>query len=326
MGNLLDAPKTEKLHIEDVITTSGLAAGAAGMQGWRVEMEDSHIIRDMPSLPSHTLFCIFDGHGGAGAAIYASAYLVNVIQDLPLWKQYIDSGANKIDLLGECFALAFTEIDVQLKRKQDGTEDSSGCTAVAAMITPEFVLCANAGDSRCVLGTNNSTKNMSEDHKPYDEGERRRIENAGGSVQWKRVDGDLAVSRALGDFQYKTRPDLPARDQKVTCYPDITIHERTPEDDVLILACDGVWDVMTSTEAVNVVREIFLSGETNMQLVSEELIDVALNKGSRDNISAVVVKLPGAVVGDSSLGGVLGRRQKRSSDHSSDDRRNSSSS
>ncbi|CAM9345561.1 unnamed protein product, partial [Ectocarpus fasciculatus] len=79
----------------------------------------------------------------------------------------------------------------------------SGCTAVCTLITPKYIICANAGDSRSVLGTGGATKPLSYDHKPHLELERKRIENAGGGVQWKRVDGDLAVSRAFGDFQYK---------------------------------------------------------------------------------------------------------------------------
>lgn len=312
MGNLLDVPKTEKLHVEVVVTSSGLNAGAAGMQGWRLEMEDSHIISDIASLSNHTLVAIFDGHGGAGAAKYASANLLNVLQNTTDWGTYISTGQTDLQLLGNAMSVAFEDMDNLLKKQQEqSSNDTSGCTAVSAIISPKYILCANAGDSRCVLGTNSETKNMSEDHKPTDEPERKRIENAGGSVQWKRVDGDLAVSRALGDFQYKQRPDLSAKYQKVSCCPDITIHERTPQDDVLILACDGVWDVMTSAEAVGIVREIFSSGETNMQLVAEELIDVALNKGSRDNISAVVVQLPGAVMGPSSNGGVLKKRAER---------------
>jgi len=317
MGNLLDNPKTEKLHVESVVTESGLRIGAAGIQGWRVEMEDSHIISDISSFRGHTLVSIFDGHGGAGAAIYASAELLAILVSNQKWKDYarLANPAN-ISLLGDALADCFMEVDVLLRAKQDNSrgEDTSGCTAVCAVITPMFIICANAGDSRCVMGTDNQTINLSEDHKPYDEPERRRIENAGGSVQWKRVDGDLAVSRALGDFQYKTRPEFHAKDQKVSCYPDIRTHLRTEQDDVLILACDGVWDVMTSNEAVGIVREIFLSGETNMQLAAEELIDIALKKGSRDNISAVVVQLPGAVVGPPENGGVMGRRRKREED------------
>jgi serine/threonine protein phosphatase PrpC len=112
---------------------------------------------------------------------------------------------------------AFLDIDVAIREKQssDNSGDGSGCTAVTAMITPSYIVCANAGDSRCVLATNNGTKAMSEDHKPYDEPERRRIEAAGGRVQWRRVDGDLAVSRAFGDFQYKMRDDLGPKEQKV---------------------------------------------------------------------------------------------------------------
>lgn len=92
-------------------------------------------------------------------------------------------------------------------------------------------------------------------------------------------------------------------------HPDIEVHERTDSDDVLLLACDGLWDVMSSTEAVNTVREIYRSGETNALLIAEEMIDLALNKGSKDNISAVVVILPGAQITPGE--GVQGRRRSR---------------
>jgi len=274
-------------------------------------MEDSHIVCDMPTMPDHLFVAVFDGHGGSGAAIYAAANLINFIQNTSQWDQYVKEGSDNVALVGGALQQAFLDIDVALRSHQMSSPDSSGCTAVTAMITPKHIICANSGDSRCVLGTKQETRPLSEDHKPYDEGERKRIEAAGGFVQWKRVDGDLAVSRAYGDFQYKTRPDLPAKDQKVTCYPDIMVHERTELDDVLLLGCDGVWDVLSSQEGVNIVREILNSGEKDMLLVAEEVVDVALLKGSRDNISAVVVKLPGARIGDASGGGVMARRAAR---------------
>jgi serine/threonine protein phosphatase PrpC len=257
----------------------------------------------MPSLTSHLLVAVFDGHGGAGAALYASQNLVKVIEATDQWKTYVAEGKENPQLLGEIMQQSFLNIDSLLRTHQQSSPDSSGCTAVTAMITPEFILCANAGDSRCVFGYDHQARALSEDHKPYDEGERRRIEAAGGCVQWKRVDGDLAVSRALGDFQYKTRPDLPAKDQKVmsqppspayhphhlsslqvTCFPDIDVWQRTPQDEVLILGCDGVWDVMSTQEGVNSVTEILEQGEENMLLVAEELVDIALLKGiSRDS-------------------------------------------
>ena len=170
----------------------------------------------MPDKADHLLIGVFDGHGGAGAAIYAATNLINVIQATDQWKKYVEDGETNVSLLGDALQQAFLQLDLNLRAHQNSDRsDKSGCTAVCAIVTPHHIICSNAGDSRCVLGTNGQTIPLSDDHKPYNDGERQRIEAAGGSVQWKRVDGDLAVSRAFGDFQYKTRPDLPAEQQKV---------------------------------------------------------------------------------------------------------------
>ena len=131
---------------------------------------------------------------------------------------------NDINTLTKALEKAFITIDAEMREYQEsGDSDRSGCTSVTCMITPTHIICANAGDSRCVFGRNPSiTIAMSDDHKPYNEGEKRRIENAGGSVQFKRVDGDLAVSRALGDFQYKRKDQIPS-EQKVCCVQDFRI-------------------------------------------------------------------------------------------------------
>lgn len=312
-GNLLEAPKTEKLHCESFTSSCGLQGGATGMQGWRLEMEDSHIVTRLVSIADHSLVAIFDGHGGAGAAKYASEHLIEELENTAQWKAYCSAAdVSNSGLIGNALIAAFLNIDAHLRQHQlSDRDDTSGCTAVAAIITPKYIICSNAGDSRCVMGTaDQATKPLSFDHKPTDELERERIQAAGGSVQWKRVDGDLAVSRALGDFQYKTSPELPPEKQKVTCFPDITVHERHAGDDVLILACDGVWDVFSSSDAVEHMRRVFACGERDMVLAADELIDMALIKGSRDNISAIVVALPGAVFGTSG-DGVRGMREER---------------
>lgn len=166
---------------------------------------------NIPSKPDHTFLAVFDGHGGSGASIFAAKYIIATLENTKQWSQYLENEDDVVKL-GEAMTQAYLDIDHQMKTM---LPDTSGCTAVSAIVTPKIVLCCNAGDSRCVLGTAGQTKPLSEDHKPNDEIERKRIENAGGCVQWKRVDGDLAVSRAMGDFQYKNRPDLPAKDQKV---------------------------------------------------------------------------------------------------------------
>lgn len=91
---------------------------------------------------------------------------------------------------------------------------------------------------------------LSIDHKPTQPGERSRIEAAGGTVSQvggvARVNGNLNLSRAIGDLKYKTNERLPPEKQVITAHPDVRIFELTPEDRFFILACDGVWDVMSN--------------------------------------------------------------------------------
>lgn len=275
----------------------------------------------MPSLPDHTYLGVFDGHGGDGAAIYVEKYLVRTIENTQEWKRYVATSASARDpaLIGKALEVAFLAIDAKLRTHQENypvvsekaryQRDTSGCTATTCMVTPTHFVCANSGDSRTVLGTSGITIPLSQDHKPDDEEESNRIIAAGGKVEFKRVDGDLAVSRALGDFSFKKRTDLAPEQQRVSPFPDVKIVERTPHDDVLILACDGLWDVYSSEDGVEAVRRLFAAGETNMMLVAEEMLDSSMALGSRDNISAIVVKLEGAKLGTGS--GVKGLRLAR---------------
>ncbi len=100
------------------------------------------------------------------------------------------------------------------------------------MVTPRHVIVANCGDSRSILVRGGTVEEMSYDHKPYNDGEHARIRNAGGSVTMRRVNGDLAVSRALGDFVYKHRRDLRPEEQQVSAEPEIKVVERGAADQV----------------------------------------------------------------------------------------------
>jgi len=88
---------------------------------------------------------------------------------------------------------------------------------------------------------------MSHDHKPDQEAEKARIFAAGGTVNEEgRVNGKLALSRSLGDFEHKNNPNLPPEQQAITCYPDVKEEKLTAADEFMILACDGVWDVLSN--------------------------------------------------------------------------------
>ncbi|KAL8835755.1 MAG: hypothetical protein Q9170_003187 [Blastenia crenularia] len=139
---------------------------------------------------------------------------------------------------------------------------------------------ANVGDARIVLCRNGKALRLSYDHKGSDENEGKRISNAGGLILNNRVNGVLAVTRALGDSYMK---DL------VTGHPYTTETVIQPDiDEFLILACDGLWDVCSDQEAVDLVRHT-----QDPQVASKQLVDHALARFSTDNLSCMLVRFDG---------------------------------
>mmetsp|Transcript_36544 Transcript_36544/g.66264 ORF Transcript_36544/g.66264 Transcript_36544/m.66264 type:complete len:335 (+) Transcript_36544:91-1095(+) len=133
------------------------------------------------------------------------------------------------------------------------------------------------------------------DHKPNFWLERARIEAAGGKVlggRCSRVDGNLAVSRTIGDFDFKGDERRTVAEQKVSCLPDIYEVTGMPEGSVVLLACDGLWDVMSSEDAAVFVRER-LQREPPMELdeIAEELISFSLNAQTGDNVTVLLTQL-----------------------------------
>jgi len=125
--------------------------------------------------------------------------------------------------------------------------------------------------------------------------EQERIQKAGGTVSMRRVNGDLAVSRALGDFVYKTSSSLPAEEQQVSPEPEFVVHERdSATDHYLVLACDGIWDVMENEQVGEYIKSKVAAGVADMGELADMLIRECLALGSRDNMSVVLVELPAA--------------------------------
>lgn len=315
MGTLLDKPEIDKTT-ECEAGKNGLEFGASAMQGWRVEMEDAHtIVSSCEGLEGHSFVAVYDGHAGSLCAEYAGTHMMRHITDTADYKAYAESTVKDTKKLESALYDAFLAADRSVKVEQDARKNHSGCTAVVAFITPTHVVMAHAGDSRAVLASGGKVALATEDHKPYNPAEEERIQKAGGCVSMKRVDGDLAVSRALGDFQYKDEA-LPPEECKVTAAPDTKSILRIPsEDEFLIVACDGIWDVMSDQDCTQAVREIFLEGENNVGLVCEEILDMCLIKGSRDNMSSVLVTFP-ALKKSKAGDGVRGRRAQRAADDS----------
>ena len=132
--------------------------------------------------------------------------------------------------------------------------DGKGCTATVVLMFENEIYCSNAGDSRAVLAVNGTAKDLSEDHKPALEGERKRIHAAGSTITPEgRVDGNLNLSRSIGDLRYKKNKNLKPEEHPVTAFPDVMRVERAPDQDFIVIACDGIWETKTSQEVVDYV-------------------------------------------------------------------------
>jgi len=174
-------------------------------------------------------------------------------------------------------------------------EDKSGTTAICVLITDKYILFSNCGDSRGVLsGDGSKPLLVTQDHKPSNPPELERIQNAGGSVMIQRVNGSLAVSRALGDFEYKNVDGKGPTEQLVSPEPEFYMKRReSDKDEFLVLACDGVWDVMTNEDICSFISARMRVTD-NLEQIANEVIDTCLHKGSRDNMSIIIIAFPAA--------------------------------
>ncbi|XP_070981280.1 protein phosphatase 1G-like isoform X2 [Oncorhynchus clarkii lewisi] len=185
----------------------------------------------------------------------------------------------------------------------DGKEEpgsDSGTTAVVALIRGKQLIVANAGDSRCVVSEKGKAIDMSYDHKPEDELELARIKNAGGKVTMDgRVNGGLNLSRAIGDHFYKRNKALGPEEQMISSMPDVKVLTLNPEHDFMVIACDGIWNVMSSQDVVDFVSQKIkpdASGVARpLSSIVEELLDHCLAPDTSgdgtgcDNMTCIII-------------------------------------
>jgi len=187
--------------------------------------------------------------------------------------------------------------------------DCMGTTAVVALVCmkTQEVFVANAGDSRCILLSGSRGADLSRDHKPILKSERLRIKKAGGFVlnpeDGGRVDGNLSLSRALGDFAYKRNKKLKPSEQKISCEPEVRRHTLAPSDKFLVLGCDGIWEKASTQDVAKFLRSrVYQTGELRRKLSSAcaEFLDTNLAKNPMadgglgcDNMTLMAVDLRG---------------------------------
>jgi len=247
----------------------------------RQTMEDRHVI--IPVLQDYlpdnlqakagcgSYYAVFDGHGGTDAASYATCHLLH---QLVLSPNYPDN-----------IPLAFKDAFIQMDKNFLNKKSKSGATAVCCLMKEDKIYFAWLGDSEAILVRNGASISVVAPHKPDRCDERARIEGLGGAViHWGtwRINGQLAVSRAIGDKEYKPL---------VSSEPDVTTVEVDGSEDFIILACDGLWDTLSYEEAVKITFQEVERCPDNLDGIGETLARAAREKGSDDNISVIVIFL-----------------------------------
>jgi len=238
---------------------------------FRRSMEDEHVIIDnFGGNPEHGYFAIYDGHGGRGAVDFTAKTLHKVLAE--------EFEKNPAVPPFDALRYAYLATDKQMNEAQI---QFSGTTSISVLLLKRgnnrILYSANAGDARAVLNRDGKALRLSYDHKGSDEAETKRIVDAGGFVVLNRVNGILAVTRSLGDHAMK---------DYVIGDPHLTEVKLEPADTHVIIACDGLWDVASDQEVVDLVIQ-----ETDAQKMSDKLLVHALKNGSTDNISVMVVIL-----------------------------------
>lgn len=249
-------------------------------------MEDAHThLLSLPGDKDTCFFGVFDGHGGAKVAQYAGNNLHKKILDHPAYMR------------GEVEAAirdGFLSVDEDMLKDEDMKDELAGSTAVIALIKNNRIFCGNVGDSRAIASVRGQVEQLSYDHKPGNEAETKRIIAAGGWVEFNRVNGNLALSRALGDFVFKKNDKKNAEEQIVTASPDVEIKDLTPDHEFLLLACDGIWDVLTNEEVVEFIRAR-VAQRMEPEIICEELMmrclapDCQMGGLGCDNMTVVLV-------------------------------------
>lgn len=253
------APPSETSVAFEDARPYGVAANAfAESQGFRPYMEDrvvaSHICGGQAGL-----YAVLDGHGleGEGHLVseYASKNLCSVVE-----RHMLDAGSSAtaagdpVAARRDKFDRACTELDNRVRRTLPSYADNNGSTLVAALVEADCITFANLGDSRALLvNADHSLDFVTLDHKPTLQAEERRVVLAGGFVDDMRVNGDLAVSRTLGDVSYKPS-NAPRRLCPISNEPDVTCVVRQAKHRCVVLASDGLWDALSSQEVVDVLR------------------------------------------------------------------------
>ena len=266
-----------------------MSAHFVSLRGDRNSNEDNHnIIIGMDNkeesaepLAEVNYYGVYDGHGGKFVSKFLSENIYHYFVDnkvkYPLDKEYVYKVYDGLQNI------------LVTKYSKEAMECGSTCLVVChfKVGANSYLNVLNTGDSRCVLSRNNIAHTLSRDHKPDWPDEKSRIMKLGGQI--KKVGktyriNDLSVSRAFGDIESS---------KYVTHRPDIYKYKIKTKDRFMIIACDGLWDVVSPQDVVNFVLDNCYDSDMkriNLNInIATKLAELAIKKESGDNVTCIVV-------------------------------------
>ena len=232
---------------------------------FRPYMEDYTLIsQNIDNDPNKSLFCIFDGHGGSLSAEICKNNIVEV---------FTNNLHKNINDMEQCFIDTFNDLD-ELCLKSNCIE--IGNTATVVYINDKKLYCGNVGDSSAVIVYNEEVMKITYNDRCDDAEEKNRILKAGGKIINKKLNDILCVTRAIGDFDLKQKG--------LINIPHLYRREITYSDKYVIIASDGIWDVVTNEMILNIIHSC-----KNCNDICGKITNIAINLGSHDNISCIVI-------------------------------------
>jgi len=247
------------------------------------QMEDATLVV-LDHEPGNHFFGVFDGHGGKDVAQYCSTRAHQVYFSVKT--EHPDWGLQQV--WTQTYASLDKEIQENLAIEDADCEGSTGTTChLQVLPNGKFAISvANVGDSKAILIDDNDLRVLSETHRPTNESEEKRVKSEGGRITGernKRLNGRLAVTRALGDhLMKKTTKGLTS-----TPFIQDTVTVDDSIQSVIVMASDGLWDVVPDSLVMHTVR----SATESATVIAEKLKGLALQHRSMDNIAVVVVKI-----------------------------------
>lgn len=254
--------------------------------GLRVAMEDADcVIQDLNIFDQPVAFYgVFDGHGGNSCSEFLKANLHEYVQKAL-------KGNNNVQEWRNLIIQVFNECDLAYNKSNPEMSKVMGATALVVMVTGRNIVVANTGDSRAVMSRRGEALQLSNDHKPDLPSEKARIEEAGGFVTSGRVLGKLGVSRAFGDFEFKS-----LNKKTVICEPEVEVFELNPMiDEFIVLGCDGMFEAYTNQELVLCIRDrlkrMRVTEQDPCRVIKDIVTGAVHSRKTADNVTGIIVTL-----------------------------------